>query len=85
MEEIADHNIVKSAIRKWRKGFITTKGWKLLVEWVNWIPLKQLKESNPLETTEYVVNNNLLEELAFTWWTRNVLRKKERIIYKVKS
>ena len=86
MKEIADHKIDKSAIRKWRKGLITTKGWKLLVEWVqSWIPFKDLKESNLLKTADYADTNNLLKEPAFKWWAKNVLRKKERIIYIVKS
>ena len=36
-----------------KKRKITTKGWDLKVEWKNgtssWIPLKDLKESNPIE------------------------------------
>jgi hypothetical protein len=35
----------------------TTVGWSLLVKWANgtesWIPLKDLKESNPIETAEF--------------------------------
>ena len=35
----------------------TTQGWKLKVLWKNqlesWIPLKDLKESNPVEVTEF--------------------------------
>ena len=52
MKEILDHKIDKSAIREWKKVIITTKGWNLLVEWKygkqDWIPLKDLKESNPV-------------------------------------
>jgi hypothetical protein len=40
----------------------TTKGWKLLVQWKdgtsNWIPLKDLKESNPVETAVCCVQQN---------------------------
>ena len=35
----------------------TTKGWKLLVKWKdgqsNWVPLKDLKESNPVKTAVF--------------------------------
>jgi hypothetical protein len=35
----------------------TTKGWKLLVQWkdgtTTWVPLKDLKESNPVEVAQY--------------------------------
>ena len=46
-KEISDHKIDKSAIREWKKGLITIKVWKLLVEWKyvtqDWIPLKDIK------------------------------------------
>ena len=67
----------------------TTRGWELLVEWkdktTNWIPLKDLKASNPVELAEYAVANKLLEEPAFAWWAKDVLRRRNRIISKVKS
>ena len=67
----------------------TTKGWKLLVEWKdgssNWIPLKDLKASNPVETAEYTVANQIQDEPAFAWWVPFVLKKRSRIISKVKS
>ena len=67
----------------------TTKGWKLLVSWKDgsssWVSLKDLKESNPVQVAEYAVANKILEEPAFAWWGRHVLRKRDRIIRKVKS
>jgi hypothetical protein len=45
------------------------KGWKLLVQWkdktTSWIPLKDMKESKPVEAVEYVVANKLSLEPAF--------------------
>jgi hypothetical protein len=45
--------------RKVRKR--TTKGWELLVKWkdgtTTWIPLKDLKETNPVELAEYAIAN----------------------------
>ena len=99
MSEIIDHKSDRSAVSK-DDGFETTKnglkrrrrttkGWKLLVSWKdgssNWIPLKDLKESNPVEVAEYALVNKILEEPAFAWWARHVLKKRDRIIKKVKS
>ena len=67
----------------------TSRGWKLLVEWKegvsDWIPLKDLKESYPVQVAEYAVANNLETEPAFSWWVNTVLRKRNRILGKVKS
>ena len=42
----------------------TTKGWFLCVKWKNdstsWVPLKDVKVSNPLEVSEYAVANKLV-------------------------
>ena len=50
-----------------------TCGWKLLVEWrdgsVDWVSLKDLKQSNPVELAEYVVS----DEPAFNWWVKDTL------------
>jgi hypothetical protein len=47
----------------------TTKGWQLLLQWKDgsntWIPLKDLKESNPVDVAEYAVANKLVHEPAF--------------------
>ena len=68
---------------------LTTKGWKLLVEWkdtsVSWEPLKDMKEAFPLEVAEYAVANKIVEQPAFAWWAKNALRTRDRIISKVKS
>jgi hypothetical protein len=68
---------------------MTTKGWKLLVEWkdgtTDWLSLKDLKESYPVQVVEYTVANNIVEQPAFAWWVPYVLRKRERIIHKVKT
>jgi hypothetical protein len=62
----------------------TTCGWTLLVQWkdgsTTWIPLKDLKESNPLQVADYVVAHKLTFEPAFFWWVPHVLRKRDRII-----
>jgi hypothetical protein len=67
----------------------TTRGWKLLVEWKDgssdWVPLKDLKASNPIELAEYALANNLEHEPAFKWWVKTTLRTRDRLIGKVKS
>ena len=59
------------------------------VEWKDgsseWVPLVDLKHSNPLELAEYAVSNQLQEEPAFKWWVKDVLRRRDRIISKVKA
>jgi hypothetical protein len=99
LKEIVDHEKDNRAISKdngWvmsgngqRKPKITTIGWSFQVEWADgstsWVPLKDLKASNPVEVAEYVVANQISEEPAFAWWVRPTLRKRDRIIKKVKS
>ena len=65
----------------------TTAGWDFLVRWKdgseNWIPLKDLKESNPVEIMEYAQINHLLDEPAFAWWVPHFLAKRDRIVSKL--
>jgi Reverse transcriptase (RNA-dependent DNA polymerase) len=99
MKEIVDHRTNGHALTK-DDGFttdkngrrhpkLTTRGWELQVEWkdgsTDWIPLKDLKQSNPIEVAEYAVTNKLVEEPAFAWWVREALRRRDRIIGKVAS
>jgi hypothetical protein len=53
-------------------------GWDLEVEWKDgtssWIPLKELKETNGVETAQYAKDNNLMEEPAFAWWAPYYLK-----------
>ena len=68
MDEIIDHKTDGSAVSKddgfettkngQRRPRRTTKGWFLLVTWKDgssdWVPVKDLKESYPVETAEYL-------------------------------
>jgi hypothetical protein len=62
----------------------TTKGWHLCVEWkygtTSWERLVDLKEINPVEFYEYVVENSLLDASYFVWWAPCVLKKRSMII-----
>ena len=97
LTEVNDHNKDDSAISK-VDGFIksssgnlhrnsTTRGWKILVEWkdgsVDWVPLKDLKQFNPVELDEYAMANEIIDEPAFNWWVKENLRHRDIIISKV--
>lgn len=98
LQEIIDHRRRPSAVPS-SDGVIrtatgerprrTTRGWDLLVEWKDgsstWVPLKDIKESNPVDVAEYAVGNKIDQEPAFAWWVPFTLRKRDRIIKKVKS
>lgn len=70
-----------------RKRVVTTKGWDMKVRWENGeescIPLKDIKESNSVEVSEYAVNHNTQDEPAFAWWYRTALKQRKAIIKKV--
>ena len=70
LEGVLDHRKEDSAVsmgNKWtttRRGNYslqkTTVGWMFKIKWkdgtTEWVPLKLMKESNPVETTEYAVS-----------------------------
>jgi hypothetical protein len=72
--------------RRLRKS---TVGWKLLVQWRDgsetWIPLKDMKESHPLETAEFAKARGIDDECAFAYWVPYTLRKRDTIISAMKS
>jgi Reverse transcriptase (RNA-dependent DNA polymerase) len=99
MEEITDHRRNELAVKA-DDGFVitrngnkvpkkTTTGWELMVTWKDgssdWIKLKDIKDSYPVQVAEYAVTNRIAHEPAFNWWVHDVLRKRNRIISKVKS
>ena len=62
---------------------------KLLVQYkdisVDWVPLKDLKHSNPVELAKYAMANEISDEPVFSWWAKETLRRQGRIISKVTS
>ena len=50
----------------------TTVGWKLVVKWSDgsetWVPLKDMKESHPLEVADFAKARGITDEPAFSWW-----------------
>lgn len=47
--------------------------------------MKDVKDSYPVELAEYVIQNQISEQPAFTWLVPYTIKKKARIIDKVKS
>ena len=76
----------KSGQRHHRKN---TEGWKLLVifkdESEQWIPLKVLKETNPVDVVEYAKAEGIGDEPAFAWWVPYTLKQRDRIIASVNA
>ena len=67
----------------------TTCGWKILVRWTDstetWVPLKDMKESHPVEMAEFAKSRGIQDEPAFIWWVPYTLRKRDVIIGSVKA
>ena len=67
----------------------TTKGWFLKVRWKSgeeqWVPLRVMKESNPIETAEFACLHRIQHEPVFAWWVPYVMKKKKAIISSLKA
>jgi hypothetical protein len=49
------------------------------------LPLRDVKDANPVEMAEYAVANGIDQDPAFNWWVPYVLRKRGHILNKVKA
>ena len=78
--------VTKRGRRRLRKS---TAGWKLLVQWKDgsetWIPLKDLKESHPVEVAEFAKARGIDDEVAFAYWVPFTLWKRDIIISSIKT
>ena len=78
--------VTRSGQRRLRKS---TAGWKLLVQWKDgsetWVPLKDMKESHPVEVAEFAKAKGIDDEVAFAYWVPYTLRKRDAIIGAVKT
>jgi hypothetical protein len=78
--------VTKSGMKRMHQ---TTVGWKLLVQWNDgshqWIALKILKESNPVQVAEYAITHGIGNETAFAWWVPYTLHKRDVIVLAVNS
>ena len=97
LDEIVDHEKSDEAVKK-EDGYVnnnnktpvvTTKGWRIKVKWCDgsfdWLPLQQVKNSNPVELADYAYRHGINDEPAFNWWTKHVIKKRERMTNKVQS
>ena len=50
-----------------------------------WLPLKEMKESHPIETAEFAKARGIDRKPAFRWWVNYTLKKRDAIIASVKS
>ena len=99
MDEIVDHKRKSSALDEEdafitdkygrRKRKLTTKGWEFLVNWIDgiqsWIPLRDIKESNPIKVAEYATAKGIQKEPAFAWWVPFTMKKRDRIISNINA
>ena len=96
LSEIVDHEQLSDAVKmedgtigRNNKPVITTKGWRVKLKWMDgsydWLPLSQVKNSNPIMLAEYAVLKKIDKEPAFRWWVPHVLKKRSRMINKVKT
>jgi len=97
--EITDHHKNQDALsieEGFTQGFNgnrhckkTTQGWDISIKWQDgstlWIPLKEVKDSNPLELAQYAIANCIDKEPAFAWWVPEIMQWKNRIIAHIKS
>ena len=51
----------------------------------SWVPLKDLKESNPIEVAEFAIAHRIEHEPAFAWWASHVMKTRECVISAMKS
>ena len=51
----------------------------------DWISLKDLKQSYPIELADFFQLHGIHEEAAFAWWIPYIERKRKSIISKLKS
>jgi hypothetical protein len=99
LDDIVDYRRDESAIDK-EDAFITmrngvkrrretTVGWKLLCQWkdgsTNWVALKDMKNSYPVQVAVYAKANRIDDEPAFAWWVPYVYKKRDQILSKIKS
>jgi hypothetical protein len=77
---------MKNGVKRRRQ---TTQAWQLLCQWkdgsTNWVALKDMKNSCPVQVAEYAKANRIDDEPAFAWWMEFTLQKRDRILSKAKT
>ena len=63
-----------------------TKVWEVCIQWKDGSTtrnkLKDIKDLYPVQMAEYEIENRILEEPEFAWWTKHVLNKRYQILSK---
>lgn len=99
LDEIIDHRTTEDAVpihEGWvttntgsRRRRITTKGWEIYLKWTDgstdWVALKDLKNTYPVELAEYAVRKKIHHMPAFAFWVPYTLKKRDAIIKKLKT
>jgi hypothetical protein len=99
IDEIEDHRVLDKAMPKSEGTYDTRSGSKcrrrttvgseLSVRWKygssNWISLKDLKDTYPVDLVDYAIANGIETEPTFVWWVPYVTKKLIAIIAKLKS
>jgi hypothetical protein len=85
LDEIVDHVHDETA----KPGHNKMNGWKLCVLWkdgsTSWEQLKDLKHGFPVRAAEYALSRELQDLPAFSWWVKQTIKKKDRIIKAVRT
>ncbi len=90
LDEIVDHRHLPMAIQLTDQKVVCTNnrtylkrstiGWQICCQWkdgsLSWENLSELKESHPIETSEYAKIIGVGHEPAFNWWVPYVLKKR---------
>jgi hypothetical protein len=67
----------------------SAKGWRLCVLWkdgsTSWELLRDLKHGFPVQTAEYAISRGIHDEMAFKWWVKHTIKKKDRIIKAIRT
>ena len=98
LDAIIDHKSSEHAVQQ-ADGFVvingrkhmrkSTKGWQLCVKWKDGLTSRErfadIKESNPIEVSEYVVARAINKEPDYAWWVNYTLKKRDRIISSIKQ
>jgi hypothetical protein len=76
-DAVDDSDIFQISLNGNIHGRRTTKGWKLCIRWkdgsTSWENLKDMKESYPVQVTEFAISQGISEAPAFRWWVKDVL------------
>jgi hypothetical protein len=67
----------------------TMKGWEIQVSFRNestaWLPMNEVRMSNPVELAEYTVMSRIAKEPAFAWWVPHTLHTRRAMVSRVES